>query len=225
MFKFRRIVKKSGFTLVELIVTIAIFAVIAAILVPTLFGFTLSARITSANRTASELKKSIAYFLTKADAYSKNYMRIAEGNREVFTVTIVGGIWTINAVEHPDAFSPDTVEWGSTAVIRPETTVSSTSYGEELLGIHLRDTFPELKNGVFRANCVQGVCLSVWFSPDMNDIEVLDKLPEFGETSAWVDDSGTYTRVYEWDGKTAGVNADGYVIGTAPILDLATVTG
>lgn len=59
------ILKKRGFTLVELIVTIAIFAVIAAILVPTLLGFTKSARITSANRTASELKKSIAYFLTK----------------------------------------------------------------------------------------------------------------------------------------------------------------
>ena len=44
------ILKKRGFTLVELIVTIAIFAVIAAILVPTLLGFTKSARITSANR-------------------------------------------------------------------------------------------------------------------------------------------------------------------------------
>ena len=141
------ILKKRGFTLVELIVTIAIFAVIAAILVPILLGFTKSARITSANRTASELKKSIAYFLTKADAYSKNYMRISEGSREVITVTVTGGVWTVNAVEHPDAFSPDTVSWGSTAIIRPETTVSSTSYGEELLCIHLRDTFSELKIG------------------------------------------------------------------------------
>ena len=183
------ILKKRGFTLVELIVTIAIFAVIAAILVPTLLGFTKSARITSANRTASELKKSIAYFLTKADAYSKNYMRISEGSREVFTVTVTGGVWTVNAVEHPDAFSPDTVSWGSTAIIRPETTVSSTSYGEELLGIHLRDMFPELKNGV---------------------------------TNAWVDENGAYTDAYAWDGSTAGVTADGYILGTAPVLDLTT---
>lgn len=52
MQKTGNILKKRGFTLVELIVTIAIFAVIAAILVPTLLGFTQSARITSANRTA-----------------------------------------------------------------------------------------------------------------------------------------------------------------------------
>ena len=149
-------------------------------------------------------------------------MRISEGSREVFTVTVTGGVWTVNAVEHPDAFSPDTVSWGSTAIIRPETTVSSTSYGEELLGIHLRDTFPELKNGVFRANCIQGMCLSVWFSPDMNDINALVNLPEFGETNAWVDENGAYTDAYEWDGSTAGVNADGYILGTAPVLALAT---
>ena len=82
--------------------------------------------------------------------------------------------------------------------------------------------FPELKNGVFRANCIQGMCLSVWFSPDMNDISALANLPEFGETNAWVDENGAYTDAYAWDGSTAGVTADGYILGTAPVLDLTT---
>ena len=47
-------------------------------------------------------------------------------------------------------------------------------------------------------------------------------LPEFGETNAWIDENGAYTDVYVWDGSTAGVNADGYILGTAPVLDLAT---
>ncbi len=66
------------------------------------------------------------------------------------------------------------------------------------------------------------MCLSVWFSPDMNDISALANLPEFGETNAWVDENGVYTDVYAWDGSTAGVTADGYILGTAPVLDLAT---
>ncbi|CDC43732.1 prepilin-type cleavage/methylation N-terminal domain protein [[Eubacterium] siraeum CAG:80] len=203
----------------ELIVTIAIFAVIAAILVPTLLGFTKSARITSANRTASELKKSIAYFLTKADAYSKNYMRISEGSSEVFTVTVTGGVWTVNAVEHPDAFSPDTVTWGHDATVDENTSEVGSTYGEELLGIYLRKSLSTLKNGTLQANCVQGVCLSVWYSADGTPGEIHD-LPTFGATDAWVDDEGNPTDTHHWNG-TAGVNSDGMTIGTAPALSIA----
>lgn len=164
-------------------------------------------------------EKSIAYFLTKADAYSKNYMRISEGSSEVFTVTVTGGVWTVNAVEHPDAFSPDTVTWGHDATVDENTSEVGSTYGEELLGIYLRKSLSTLKNGTLQANCVQGVCLSVWYSADGTPGEIHD-LPTFGATDAWVDDEGNPTDTHHWNG-TAGVNSDGMTIGTAPALSIA----
>lgn len=219
MQKFRRALKKCGFTLVELIVVIAILGVLAAILIPTFLGFTRQANTASANKTATELKKSISLFLTQADANAKNYMLLTDGAREVFTITITNGVWTVSAAQHPDAFSPDTVTWGHDATVDENTSEVGSAYGEELLGIYLRKSLSTLKNGTLQANCVQGVCLSVWYSADGTPGEIHD-LPTFGATDAWVDDEGNPTDTHHWNG-TAGVNSDGMTIGTAPALSIA----
>mgnify|MGYP000818929610 FL=1 len=70
----RRLHRKKGFTIIELVVVIAIIGVLAAILVPVLLGVTIRANVGSANSTAAEMKKQIGYFLTMADAIRKNYM-------------------------------------------------------------------------------------------------------------------------------------------------------
>lgn len=220
MYTIRHLHKKKGFTIVELVVVMAVIGVLAAILVPVLLGVTIRANIGSANSTASEIKKQIGYFLTMADANRKNYMLMGEECREVFTLTVSDGNWHIDAAQNPSAFSPDTVTWGNAADVDESTTTTSSQYGEELLGMYLKSCFPELRNGIIRANCIKGVCVSAWYTPDTTDISDINDVPQFGTTAAWVDDNGDEITKYRWDGTQAGVSADGYIIGTAPMLDL-----
>ena len=65
---------KKGFTLIELIVVIAIIGVLAAILVPTMLGYVKKSKVSSANSTAGSVYKAINSTLTELDEKIKNYM-------------------------------------------------------------------------------------------------------------------------------------------------------
>ena len=72
---------KKGFTLIELIVVIAIIGVLAAILVPSMLGYVKKSKVSSANSAANSLLKAINTSLVEIDEESQDAAGITAINR------------------------------------------------------------------------------------------------------------------------------------------------
>lgn len=72
---------KKGFTLIELIVVIAIIGVLAAILVPSMLGYVKKSKVSSANSAANSLLKAINTSLVEIDEESQDAASIVSIDR------------------------------------------------------------------------------------------------------------------------------------------------
>ncbi len=226
---FQKLKAKKGFTLVELIVVIAIIGVLAAILVPTMLGYVTSSRVTSADSTAASIKNNIDTFLTNADTAGYG-MKLSDSSIATFEFNVTPNsgdpIWAVTvgaaaafgeAAEGENAFKEKegVGEWSAEGTTDGTDGKLSTNVPDKLCA-ELKALFPEIETAVIRAYVVGGKTMYLWYTADSSDVDEITGAPGADDF-----EGGSF----EWNEDTAGVTTDGFILGTAPKLAIGAATG
>lgn len=197
--------------MVELIVVIAIIGIVAAILVPTMLGYAVSSRVTSANSTASDLQKTINLFLTEANTQQYG-MFVSRSNNTEMHASVVNGVWSLT-VDDPSVFvNNGPARWSGSGTGQNGVPPANGRNAEDLLATKLASLFGEIETGYISAYLEGGMCRALYYTADAT--AAVADVPAFGV-------GGWSVKVHDWDGNNAGVTPDGTIVGTSPKLDLA----
>lgn len=193
---------KKGFTLIELVVVVAIIGVLAGLLVPTMFDAVTNSRIASAQQTAKVIRDRSAEFFTKMDTQMHTHV----GEVQKVVITVDNGTWSmtggsaadwVDGVNHwntlPGVSDPGNDPRQNTELL------SSLAVSAQSIGTAYIEMYVEYAHAV-GVTVIEGASAPAGTMPAAQDFA--DRTFGYG------------------GGDRAGRMQDGTVIGTAPILSL-----
>lgn len=193
---------KKGFTLIELVVVVAIIGVLAGLLVPTMIDAVTNSRIASAQQTAKVIRDRSAEFFTKMDTQMHTHV----GEVQKVVITVDNGTWSmtggsaadwVDGVNHwntlPGVSDPGNDPRQNTELL------SSLAVSAQSIGTAYIEMYVEYAH-VVGVTVIEGASAPAGTMPAAQDFT--DRTFGYG------------------GGDRAGRMQDGTVIGTAPILSL-----
>lgn len=193
---------KKGFTLIELVVVVAIIGVLAGLLVPTMIDAVTNSRIASAQQTAKVIRDRSAEFFTKMDTQMHTHV----GEVQKVVITVDNGTWSmtggsaadwVDGVNHwntlPGVSNPGNDPRQNTELL------SSLAVSAQSIGTAYIEMYVEYAH-VVGVTVIEGASAPAGTMPAAQDFA--DRTFGYG------------------GGDRAGRMQDGTVIGTAPILSL-----
>ena len=198
--KLQALKAKKGFTLVELVVVIAIIGVLAAILVPTMLGVVEDSRITSANQLATNIKNRVTEFFGKMDAIKASYI----GGKKTIVITATDGTWAYGGttkLTNKDWLDTKDHQ-GTTANANSDVANKDTQ-----LIAYIADTTSDMKNAY--------ISIEIGANSKVLGVSAVEGSP----TARTVPKDTDFTAGYYtgWKNK-AGVIDGNIIVGTAPVL-------
>lgn len=198
-----------GFTLVELVVVIAIIGVLAAILIPVMIGVVQDSRISSADTAASQIRQQASTFFTKADAAGHTFTGPNDPAAVCFAVS--NGVWTKttagsggsqtgNSNTADGSFLGNVYGWGS---------VSTNADPETDFCGYMARNLSDIRNAYIQIYVDKEKCIGVAYIESGTN-NLASKMPSPGEFAS----SEGVTFAFR---EKAGV-ADSVIVGTNPKL-------